>query len=108
LVLNSAIEVLFGVMQNRRQKVFNRGALHLCRGTWHWKFDKNSTDLYCFIFQFGEIVASLGGLSLPKPPPVATVLLLRSCTVSDSAFFKGIYATHPKKNALSRLSRQKQ
>jgi len=21
------------------------GVLRLCRGAWHWKFDKNSTDL---------------------------------------------------------------
>jgi len=33
-----------GCLQNRRQKVFNRGALSFCGGTWHSKIDKNSTD----------------------------------------------------------------
>jgi len=34
-----------GSYQNRRQKVFNKGALRLCRGAWYWKFDKIFTDL---------------------------------------------------------------
>jgi len=32
-------------IQNHRQKVFNRGVLHLCRGAWHCKNWQNSTDL---------------------------------------------------------------
>ena len=40
------------MQQNRRRKVFNRGLLRLCKRAWHWKVDKNSIDLKCFIFQF--------------------------------------------------------
>jgi len=39
------------------------------------KFDKNSTYLLCFVFQFGGLVALFGGLS-HQSHPVATGLLL--------------------------------
>ena len=32
------------------------------------EIDKNSTDLKCFMFQFGGLRALFGGLSPPKPP----------------------------------------
>jgi len=32
------------------------------------KIDKNSTDLKCFMFQFGGLRTLFGGLSPPKPP----------------------------------------
>jgi len=42
--------------------------LYVCaRGLELLKFDKNCTDLYCFIFSFSGGGASVGGLSLPKP-----------------------------------------
>ena len=44
---------------NHRQNVVNRGTMRLCggdlrscRGGLTFKFDKNSTNLSCFIFQF--------------------------------------------------------
>jgi len=40
-------------VQNRRQKVVNRGTLHLCGVSLTFIFEKNSTDVQCFIFQFG-------------------------------------------------------
>jgi len=43
--------------QNRRQKVFDKGALRLCRGV----RTQNSTYLWCFIFQFGGIEALFVG-----------------------------------------------
>jgi len=36
------------VTQNRRQKVFNRGALHFCVGTWHSKNWQNLNWLIAF------------------------------------------------------------
>jgi len=59
--------------QNRRQEVFNWGALRFCGrdlrscggGLDILKFDKNSTDLLCFMFQFGGIGDLFGGLSSP-------------------------------------------
>jgi len=54
--------------QNRRQKVFNRG-LCVCVG---WldilKIGKTSTDLWCFMSQFGGLGALFGGISPTKPP----------------------------------------
>jgi len=52
--------------QNRRQKVFNKGALHLCGGGLDiLKIDKNSTNLQRFLFQFG----GLGAAKHTKSPP---------------------------------------
>ena len=55
--------------QNRRWKVFNRGSLRLCGGFDTLKIDKNSTDLKCFMFQFGGLGALFGELSPQKPLP---------------------------------------
>jgi len=67
--------------QNCRQKVFNRGALRFCGEALGLcgvldilKIDKNSTDILCFMFQFGGLGALFGGLSHQKPP-VATGLI---------------------------------
>ena len=50
------------------------GGLYVCVGRLDiLKFDKNSSDLKCFIFQFGGLGALFGGLSPPKLP-VATGL----------------------------------
>jgi len=40
--------------QNLHQKVFYRGALHLCNGAWHSEIWTNITVLWCFILQFGK------------------------------------------------------
>jgi len=61
------------ILQNRRQKLFNRGTLSLCVGAWHSEIYQNSNNLQCFIFQFGGLEALFGGLSPPKSP-VATGL----------------------------------
>jgi len=55
--------------QKSRQKVFNRG-LYVCAGggALYWKFNENSTELYCFIFQFCGLVLCLGRLNSTKPP----------------------------------------
>jgi len=47
--------------RNRRQKVVNRRALRLCGGDLTFKFDKMSTNLQCFIFQFWGLGALFGG-----------------------------------------------
>jgi len=47
------LEFRISLMQNRRQKAFNKGALRFCRGLVNVKIDKNSTDSECFTFQFG-------------------------------------------------------
>jgi len=57
--------------QNRHQKIFNSGALRLCRGFDILKFDKNSVYLICFLLQFGGLGAVFEG---DKPPPVTTDL----------------------------------
>jgi len=49
--------------------------LRLCRGGLALNFDKNSTDLFCFIFQFGGLELCLWGLRPPKPPCVKVKLL---------------------------------
>ena len=46
----------FVTASNHRQKVFNRGALRLCRGADVLKFDKNSTDSQCFLFHLGVVL----------------------------------------------------
>jgi len=38
--------------QNRRQKMFIREALCLCRKAWYWKFVRISTDLYYSVSYF--------------------------------------------------------
>ena len=60
--------------QNRRQEVVNRG-LYVCAGALHlrrrgliFKFDKNSTDLYCFIFQFGGAWSFVRGAKPTRAP----------------------------------------
>jgi len=55
-------------MQNRRQKVFNRGLWDCARGLDTPKIDKNSSDLWCFMFQFGGFGALLWGDKPPKAP----------------------------------------
>jgi len=63
-------------VQNRRQKVFNRGDSCLCRGPWHsksWQKLYSFTVLRISIWEGLELC--LGGLSPPKPP-VATGLIL--------------------------------
>jgi len=58
------------------------GGLYVCAGglyvhVWGgltFKFDKNSTNLQCFIFQFGRAWSFVWGLSPPKPP-LATGLI---------------------------------
>ena len=49
--------------QKCHQEVVNRGFTFVQGGV-TFKFDKNSTNLLCFIFQF-----AIWGLSPPKPPP---------------------------------------
>ena len=54
--------------QNRRQKVFRRGALRLCGGASH---SKNWHKLHCFLvfhFSIWGLELCLGWLGPPKPP----------------------------------------
>jgi len=46
LVWCSDSKYRFGSAQNRRQKVFNRGALRLCGGAWHYKIKINQNFTY--------------------------------------------------------------
>ena len=61
--------------QNRRQKVFNRGALQFCGGTFRLcggldiiKLNKTPHIYSVSRFSLGGLGALLGGLSPPKPP----------------------------------------
>jgi len=56
-----------GPMQNRRQKVINRGALRLCGGAWHSNLI-NLPLIYNASFSFAEPGALFGGINPPKPP----------------------------------------
>ena len=56
------------VNQNRRQKVFNKGALRLFRGASHSEIHKNSTDVQCFIIQFGGAWNFVWGAKTPEAP----------------------------------------
>jgi len=48
---------------------FSKGGFCVCAGGYNIpKIDKNSTNLLCFMFQFGGLGALFGGLSQPKPP----------------------------------------
>jgi len=56
------------MVQNCHQKVFNRGA-YVCVGKLDiLKFNKNSTDLKCFIFQFGGTWSFVWGAKPSKDP----------------------------------------
>jgi len=46
---------------------FVRVGFTFVQGGLTFKFDKNSTNLKAFIFQFGGLGALFGGLSPPKP-----------------------------------------
>jgi len=67
-------------IQNRRQKVFNRGALQLCGGLCFCggltfqKLTKTPLIYSVSSFNLGSLELCLGGLSPPKPP-VATWLV---------------------------------
>ena len=54
--------------QNRRQKVSNGRDLHLCRGAWHWKFDKTPLTYTASHFNLRGLGTSTGGLRPPRPP----------------------------------------
>jgi len=54
-------------IQNRHQKVVNRG-LYVRAGELDFKFDKNSTNLLCFIFQFGGAWSFVWGAKATKAP----------------------------------------
>jgi len=61
-------------MQNRRQEVFIRGALRLCRGDLILKSWLNLQWFVVFHISIWVVSTLFGGLSPPKPPPVATGL----------------------------------
>ena len=52
--------------QNRRQKIFNRGALRLCMVLDTLKFDRNSWFIV-FFFNFGGVEVLFGGLAHQPP-----------------------------------------
>jgi len=53
-VRNRSYLQVSGAIQNRRQKVVIRRDYVRAGGGLTFKFDKNSIDLLCFIFQIGE------------------------------------------------------
>jgi len=61
-------------MQNRHQKVFSRGALHLCRGLGIVKIGKIPLIYSVSYFNLGLLGALFGGLVAHQSPPVATGL----------------------------------
>jgi len=44
------------------------GGLCVSAGAWHYKIDVNSTDLYCFMFQFRGFGALFGEVKPTKVP----------------------------------------
>jgi len=70
-----------------------RGLWACARGLDTQKINKNSTDLYCFMFPFGGLELFLGGLS-PQKPPMVTWLPWASTVrgVYFSQVFSGNYA----------------
>ena len=65
------IALCWVLVQNCRQKVFNRGAWRLCRGAWHSKIWKKLRWFKVFHISIWGAWSVLGGLSPPKTP-VAT------------------------------------
>jgi len=59
-------------LQNRRQKVFNRGVLRFFRGVWRFvQGGLNAKILFIYsisYFNLGCLELCLGGISPPKPP----------------------------------------
>jgi len=62
-------------VQNRRQKIVDRGTLRLCRGAlrscrgaWHSNLNKIPLIYSVSYFNLGGLELCLGGLSLPNPP----------------------------------------
>jgi len=56
--------------QNRRQKVFNRGALRLCWRAWTFVQGVLNAKLFIYrlsYFDLGELGALFGGIRTPKP-----------------------------------------
>jgi len=53
----------FNSNENRRQKVFNKGALRLCRRGLTFQNLPRLHDWDCFIFRFGGLGVLFGGLS---------------------------------------------
>jgi len=49
IVLNTVLVCSLVLQQNYHQKVFYKGALHLCSGAWHSEIWTNTTVLWCFI-----------------------------------------------------------
>ena len=71
--------------QNNHQKVVNRGTLGLCvgalrscKGGLTSKFEKNATNLQCFMFQFGGVGAFFERTSTPGNWIASSVLSLFS------------------------------
>ena len=63
--------------QNRCQKDFNRGALQFCGGIDIIKLTNTPLIYSVSRFNSGGLGVLFGGLSPPKPPPVATGLVVR-------------------------------
>jgi len=57
----------------------SKGGFTFVQGGLTFRYDKNSTYLKCFIFQFGGFGAYLGGLSPPKFPVATGLTSLLDC-----------------------------
>jgi len=58
----------FGVSQNRRQKVVNRGALRSCRGAWHSNLTKSPPIYSVSYFNLGAWSFVWGAKPTKAPP----------------------------------------
>jgi len=66
---------LLGIGTKPSPESLHWGVLRLCRGLDILKFDKNSTDLKCFVFQFREAWSFVWGL---RPPWRRDVLVMEA------------------------------
>ena len=70
---NSLLQRACGARQNRRQKVFNSGALHLCRGSWMFvQRGLNAKTLFVYsdsYFHLGRLGALFGRSKPARAPP---------------------------------------
>jgi len=102
-------KVFRSVNQNRRQRVFHRKALRLCRRAWHSKNWQNSTGLQCSLLQFGGAWNSVWGAKAHQSAPwrrdCGKWLFICFQTFQKFQVFKSLFIWSRKFQSSSRLLR---